>query len=164
MTEARRGSRPGELSKSFTRTLVDDYAARNFTVSHREVPGRFRVPARAAVRRRQGDDHAAFPRCDREADRPSCGVALPASVTPTTYARRMTDESPDQHVESVVATSHPDRGEAEVTEAHLAANDIEAIIVDEVEGGMLPVEEESSVTVLLSARRTPSPHKQVLGN
>jgi len=75
----------------------------------------------------------------------------------------MTDESPDQHAEPVVVASHPDRGEAEVTKAHLAANGIEAIIVDEIEGGMLPVEGESSVTVLVHAQDAESA-KQVLGN
>ena len=90
-------------------------------------------------------------------------MALLASVAPTTYARRMTDESPDQHAEPVVVASHPDRGEAEVTKAHLAANGIEAIIVDEIEGGMLPVEGESSVTVLVHAQDAESA-KQVLGN
>ncbi len=51
----------------------------------------------------------------------------------------------------MVAT-YPDRGEAEVTRAHLAASGIDAIIVDEVEGGMLPVEGEASVSVLVPAQ------------
>ncbi|MGZ4792034.1 MAG: putative signal transducing protein [Ilumatobacteraceae bacterium] len=61
----------------------------------------------------------------------------------------MTDDSSDQHPEPVVVATFPDRGEAEVTKAHLSANGIEAFIVDEVEGGMLPVEGEASVTVLV---------------
>ena len=69
-----------------------------------------------------------------------------------TYARSMTDASPDQHPEPVVVATYLDRGEAEVTRAHLAANDIEAFIVDEVEGGMLPVEGEAGVTVLVAAQ------------
>ena len=61
----------------------------------------------------------------------------------------MTDDAPDQHAEPVVVATYPDRGEAEVTRAHLAANGIEAFIVDDVEGGMLPVEGEAGVTVLV---------------
>ena len=37
-------------------------------------------------------------------------------------------------------------------EAHLASSGIDAIIVDEVEGGMLPVEGEASVSVLVPAQ------------
>ena len=61
----------------------------------------------------------------------------------------MTTDSPDDHLEPVVVATFPDRGEAEVTRAHLASNGIEAFIVDEVEGGMLPVEGEAGVTVLV---------------
>ena len=61
----------------------------------------------------------------------------------------MTDA--DQHPEPVVVATYQDRGEAEVTRAHLAANGIEAFIVDEVGGGMLPVEGEAGVTVLVPA-------------
>ncbi len=61
----------------------------------------------------------------------------------------MTDA--EQHPEPVVVATYQDRGEAEVTRAHLAANGIEAIIVDEVEGGMLPVDGEAGVTVLVPA-------------
>jgi Putative prokaryotic signal transducing protein len=63
----------------------------------------------------------------------------------------MTDDSTDQHPEPVVVATYPDRGEAEVTKAHLSANGIEAFIVDEVEGGMLPVDGEAGVTVLVQA-------------
>ena len=61
----------------------------------------------------------------------------------------MTDEASGQHPEPVVIATYQDRGEAEVTKAHLAASGIEAVIVDEVEGGMLPVEGEAGVTVLV---------------
>jgi hypothetical protein len=63
----------------------------------------------------------------------------------------MTDDESDQHPEPVVVATYPDRGEAEVTKAHLIANGIEAMIVDEVEGGMLPVEGEAGVSVLVPA-------------
>jgi Putative prokaryotic signal transducing protein len=64
----------------------------------------------------------------------------------------MTDDPSDQHPEPVVVATYPDRGEAEVTKAHLAANGIEAFIVDEVEGGMLPVDGEAGVTVVVPAQ------------
>ena len=63
----------------------------------------------------------------------------------------MTDDSSDQHPEPVVVATYPDRGEAEVTKAHLASLGIDAFIVDEVEGGLLPVEGEAGVTVLVQA-------------
>ena len=64
----------------------------------------------------------------------------------------MTDDVPNQHPEPVAVASYLDRGEAEVTKAHLASRGIAAFIVDEVEGGMLPVEGEASVTVLVRAQ------------
>ena len=64
----------------------------------------------------------------------------------------MTDDAPDQHPEPVVVATYSDRGEAEVSKAHLAANGIEAFIIDEVEGGMLPVDGEAGVTVLVPAQ------------
>ncbi|MEP7204476.1 MAG: DUF2007 domain-containing protein [Ilumatobacteraceae bacterium] len=63
----------------------------------------------------------------------------------------MTDDS-SEHPEPVVVATYPDRGEAEVTKAHLVASGIDAFIVDEVEGGMLPVDGEAGVTVLVLAR------------
>ncbi|MEO7370921.1 MAG: DUF2007 domain-containing protein [Ilumatobacteraceae bacterium] len=64
----------------------------------------------------------------------------------------MTDESSELHAEPVVVATYPDRGEAEVTKAHLAANDIEAFIVDEVEGGMLLLDGDEGVAVLVHAQ------------
>ena len=64
----------------------------------------------------------------------------------------MTSDSSDDHAEPVVVATYPDRGEAEVTKAHLASNGIEAFIIDEVEGGMLPVEGDAGVTVLVHAQ------------
>ena len=63
----------------------------------------------------------------------------------------MTEESPDNHAEPVAVAVHPDRGEAEVTVAHLAANGIEAFIVDQVEGGTIPMEGEWGVAVVVKA-------------
>lgn len=57
----------------------------------------------------------------------------------------------DQHPEPVIVASYADRGEAEVTRAHLAGNGIEAVIVDEVEGGTVPVDGEMGVRVLVPA-------------
>lgn len=56
------------------------------------------------------------------------------------YATPMTDDSSDRHPEPVAVAAYPDRGEAEVTKAHLSANGIEAFILDEAEGGALPVD------------------------
>ncbi len=54
----------------------------------------------------------------------------------------MTDEPSETHPEPVVVAAYPDRGEAEVTVAHLLANGIEAFIVDQVEGGSIPIDDE----------------------
>ena len=63
----------------------------------------------------------------------------------------ITEESPDEHTEPVAVAVHPDTGEAEVTVAHLAANGIEAFIVDQVEGGLVPIEGEWGVAVVVKA-------------
>jgi hypothetical protein len=63
----------------------------------------------------------------------------------------MTDDSPDDHAEPVAVAVHADRGEAEVTVAHLAANGIEAFIVDQIEGGVIPMEGEWGVAVVVKA-------------
>lgn len=55
------------------------------------------------------------------------------------------------HPEPIVVASYADRGEAEVTKAHLADNGIHAEIVDEVEGGTVPVDGEFGVCVLVPA-------------
>ena len=51
----------------------------------------------------------------------------------------------------MVIATYVDRGEAEVTKAHLSSEGIEAFIVDEVEGGLLNVDGESGVAVLVQA-------------
>jgi len=65
------------------------------------------------------------------------------------YPFDMTDESTN-HPEPVVVATFNDRGEAEVSWAHLRGEGIEAWIVDEVEGGMIPVQGEAGVTVLVA--------------
>jgi hypothetical protein len=64
----------------------------------------------------------------------------------------MTDELSDPHPEPVVVAIYPHLGEAEVTRAHLAANGIEAFIIDEVEAGTIPVEGEGGVAVAVRAQ------------
>ncbi len=59
----------------------------------------------------------------------------------------------DEHPEPVVVATHGDRGEAEVTKAHLLDNGIAAEIVDEVEGGTVPVDGEPGVRVLVPAEQ-----------
>ena len=65
----------------------------------------------------------------------------------------MTDDATtlDEHGEPVVVAVHGDRGEAEVTVAHLRASGIEAQIVDEIEGGTVPVDGEPGVAVMVPA-------------
>lgn len=57
----------------------------------------------------------------------------------------------DEHGEPVVLAVYADRGEAEVTVAHLAANGIEGFVVDEIGGGMVPVDGEAGVAVAVRA-------------
>ncbi len=57
----------------------------------------------------------------------------------------------EQHPEPIVVASYGHRDEAEVTRAHLRDNGIEAVIVDEVEGGTVPVDGETGVRVLVPA-------------
>lgn len=62
-----------------------------------------------------------------------------------------TPTDPDEHGEPVVVAVHTDRGEAEVTRAHLAGEGIVAEIVDDIEGGALPVDGEPGVAVAVRA-------------
>ena len=68
-------------------------------------------------------------------------------MTPT----RHDVESPDEPRRTRRGRSASRRGEAEVTVAHLAANGIEAFIVDQVEGGVIPMEGEWGVAVVVKA-------------
>jgi hypothetical protein len=61
------------------------------------------------------------------------------------------EESPGAHGEPVAVAVHPERGEAEVTVAHLGANGIDAFIVDQIEGGAVPIEGEWGVAVVVKA-------------
>lgn len=60
-------------------------------------------------------------------------------------------EQVDEHAAPVVVAVHADRGEAEVSRAHLAGEGIVAEIVDEVGGGALPVDGEPGVAVVVRA-------------
>lgn len=62
----------------------------------------------------------------------------------------MSDDTAE-HAEPVNVAVYRDRGEAEVTVAHLAANGIEGFVVDEVGGGTVPVEGEAGVVVAVRA-------------
>lgn len=63
----------------------------------------------------------------------------------------MTDDSSgsETHPEPAVVAVYPDRGEAEVTRAHLEASGIRAFIDDEVEGGLMTTEGEDGVKVVV---------------
>ena len=56
-----------------------------------------------------------------------------------------------EHAAPVVVAVHTDRGEAEVTVAHLAASGIDAAVLDQVEGGTVPVDGEPGVAVAVPA-------------
>jgi hypothetical protein len=61
------------------------------------------------------------------------------------------DVSAEEHPEPVAVAAFTDVGEAEITQAKLRAYGIEAFIDDQVEGGILPVEGDGSVLVLVRA-------------
>jgi hypothetical protein len=62
-----------------------------------------------------------------------------------------TDTSEEGHAAPVPIAAFADAGEAEVVQAKLRAFGIEAFIDDQVEGGVLPVEMEGSIIVLVRA-------------
>ena len=57
----------------------------------------------------------------------------------------------DDHAEPVVVALVADLGEAEVVQAKLRASGIEAFVDDQLEGGILPVEGEPGVAILVRA-------------
>jgi hypothetical protein len=61
------------------------------------------------------------------------------------------DDTELEHAPPVVVAVHADRGEAEVTRAHLAASGIDAQVIDEVGGGTVPVDGEPGVAVAVPA-------------
>lgn len=56
-----------------------------------------------------------------------------------------------EHPEPVVVATYADRGEAEVVRAKLAGAGIDAAVIDEVEGGTVPVDGELGVRVVVPA-------------
>ena len=62
----------------------------------------------------------------------------------------MSADSTD-HRPPVVIGTYADTSEAEITRAHLRANGIESAIVDDVEGGVLPVDTQGGVMVAVHA-------------
>lgn len=67
------------------------------------------------------------------------------------YQRRMS-EPVDQHPEPVIVRWYSHRGEAEVGLAHLADSGIVGHIVDDVEGGAVPVDGEPGVRLMVAAK------------
>jgi hypothetical protein len=64
----------------------------------------------------------------------------------------MTDNEPaGDHRPPVVVARHADRGEAEVTCAHLRSAGVDAHVIDEVQGGTVPIDGEPGVAVAVSA-------------
>ncbi|MAT05305.1 MAG: hypothetical protein CL424_09715 [Acidimicrobiaceae bacterium] len=62
----------------------------------------------------------------------------------------MTDSASDHPAPAIIAT-FPDRGEAEVVAAKLIGAGLDAVVVDEVEGGAIPVDTEPGVVVAVPA-------------
>jgi hypothetical protein len=63
----------------------------------------------------------------------------------------VTDSPDDPHAEPVVIAAFSDVGEAEVVQAKLRAYGIESFVDDQVEGGVLRVESEGLIAVLVRA-------------
>ena len=61
------------------------------------------------------------------------------------------DPAHEEHAEPVAVAAFTDIGEAEIAQAKLRAYGIEAFVDDQVEGGILPVEGDGSVLVLVRA-------------
>jgi hypothetical protein len=57
----------------------------------------------------------------------------------------------DEHPEPVAVASFASVGEAQIAQAKLQAFGIESALVDDVEGGALPVEGEPGIVVLVPA-------------
>jgi len=57
----------------------------------------------------------------------------------------------NQHPEPVVVATYPDLGEAEVAKAHLLGQGIHAEIIDQAEGGVIPVEGDDGPHILVPA-------------
>jgi hypothetical protein len=63
----------------------------------------------------------------------------------------MSDDDVD-HAEPVVVGAFSTPGEAEVAQAKLAGYGIESVVVDPVEGGVIPVEGEAGVSLQVRAQ------------
>lgn len=74
------------------------------------------------------------------------GFAPPAAGN----GRLVTDSTSEHPAPAIIAT-FPDRGEAEVVAAKLIGAGLDAVVVDEVEGGSLPVDTEPGVVVAVPA-------------
>lgn len=57
----------------------------------------------------------------------------------------------EDHRPPIVVARHPERGEAEVTRARLVAAGLDAQVIDDVEGGTMPVDGEPGVAVAVPA-------------
>jgi hypothetical protein len=57
----------------------------------------------------------------------------------------------DEHPEPAVVATFRDRGEAEVVAAKLIGAGLDAVIVDAVEGGLVPIDGEAGIVVAVPA-------------
>ena len=58
----------------------------------------------------------------------------------------------DEHAEPVAVAAYETEGEAEVAQAKLRAYGIESALLDDVEGGIIPIEGEAGVVVAVPAK------------
>ena len=74
-----------------------------------------------------------------------------APGSPTVESMTTSMPAEGAHAEPVVVVVVADLGEAEVVQAKLRASGIEAFVDDQLEGGILPVEGEPGVAILVRA-------------
>jgi Putative prokaryotic signal transducing protein len=75
----------------------------------------------------------------------------PARPWRTVLTMPSSEQDPSAHAEPVVVAVVTDLGEAEIVQAKLRASGIEAFVDDQLEGGVLPVEGEPGVAILVRA-------------
>ena len=64
----------------------------------------------------------------------------------------MSADETSEHAEPVTVGSFATLGEAEVAQAKLAGYGIESVVIDPVEGGVIPVEGEAGLALQVRAR------------
>lgn len=78
-----------------------------------------------------------------------------SAVTTRPYTGAMDSADHDSHPEPVTLASYATEGEAQVAQAKLSAYEIESAIVDQIEGGAVPIEGEAGITLAVAAQDAP---------